>query len=218
VTAAVDHVFVLCSEGGREAETLVRLGLREGSGNTHPGQGTACRRFFFLNAYLELLWVHDPIEAQSEAARATGLWLRWAARGLEASPFGIVLRPDKQGGATDPPFDSWSYLPEYLPSGESIEVAKDVPLSGPALFYLGFLKPPSWAEREPIGHARPVEVLTGVTVWRPPGGGSEALRALEKDGLVVARDGDEPLLELRFEGRGHDRVDLRPYLPLTLSW
>jgi hypothetical protein len=28
----------------------------EDSSNTHPGQGTANRQFFFNNAYLELLW------------------------------------------------------------------------------------------------------------------------------------------------------------------
>jgi hypothetical protein len=50
----LDHVFVMCSKGAPEAEALLRVGLREGAGNTHPGQGTACRRFFFENAYLEL--------------------------------------------------------------------------------------------------------------------------------------------------------------------
>jgi hypothetical protein len=44
----------MCSKGAPEAEALLRVGLREGAGNTHPGQGTACRRFFFENAYLEL--------------------------------------------------------------------------------------------------------------------------------------------------------------------
>ena len=57
--AELDHVFVCCSAGGPEADALRRAGLSEGSPNTHPGQGTECRRFFFSNAYLELLWVSD---------------------------------------------------------------------------------------------------------------------------------------------------------------
>jgi hypothetical protein len=40
--------------------------MAEGEPNTHPGQGTACRRFFFRNAFLELVWVRDPAEAQGE--------------------------------------------------------------------------------------------------------------------------------------------------------
>ena len=34
----------------REPPRLIRLGLREGSPNQHPGQGTANRRFFFANS------------------------------------------------------------------------------------------------------------------------------------------------------------------------
>ncbi len=43
----LDHLFLCCSEGAPEAATLVRRGPTEGSSNTHPGQGTANRRFFF---------------------------------------------------------------------------------------------------------------------------------------------------------------------------
>jgi len=47
---AIDHVFVMCSPGAPEAAALIRAGLTEGSANTHPGQGTANRRFFFRDA------------------------------------------------------------------------------------------------------------------------------------------------------------------------
>jgi len=44
MNAAIDHVFVCCSVGAEaEADALARLGLREGTPNTHPGQGTSCR-------------------------------------------------------------------------------------------------------------------------------------------------------------------------------
>jgi Glyoxalase-like domain len=55
----VDHAFIACSPGAPEAGALLRLGFIEGQGNTHPGQGTANRRFFFENFMLELLWVAD---------------------------------------------------------------------------------------------------------------------------------------------------------------
>jgi Glyoxalase-like domain len=59
----LDHLFIFTSVGAREVEQLLKFGLTEGEPNTHPGQGTACRRFFFHNAYLEFLWVHDEQEA-----------------------------------------------------------------------------------------------------------------------------------------------------------
>jgi hypothetical protein len=62
----IDHVLIFASIGAPEAERLIAFGLTEGSPNRHPGQGTANRRFFFDNATLELLWVENPEEAQSE--------------------------------------------------------------------------------------------------------------------------------------------------------
>jgi hypothetical protein len=56
----------------------------------HPGQGTANRRFFFANAFLELLWIADEEEVRN------GKRAHHAARAPErgdASPFGICFRP-----------------------------------------------------------------------------------------------------------------------------
>jgi hypothetical protein len=115
----LDHVFVCCSPGAPEADALLHLGLIEGSPNTHPGQGTANRRFFFRNAFLELLWVSEPAEARSEQTRRTKLWERWSRRTSNACPFGFVFRPQGVNAATAP-FATWAYCPNYLPSGLEI--------------------------------------------------------------------------------------------------
>src|SRR4029077_12098919 len=70
----LDHLFVCTSPGAPEAEKLVQLGLHEGPPNQHSGQGTACRRFAFANAMIELIWASDAMEAQSQSARRTLLW------------------------------------------------------------------------------------------------------------------------------------------------
>src|SRR5262245_66233737 len=98
----LDHLFVWVSPSGPEADRLAAAGLTEGERNTHTGQGTACRRFFFRNAFLELVWVHDPAEAQGEAARPLGLWPRVAGRAAGASPFGLALRPSRPGAGRVP--------------------------------------------------------------------------------------------------------------------
>src|SRR3954468_18678174 len=94
--ATVDHVFICTAAGAPAARALREFGLVEGSPNRHPGQGTANRRFFFRNAMLELLWVEDAAEAQSEQTRDTRLWQRWSAPGPDVSPFGIILRPESE--------------------------------------------------------------------------------------------------------------------------
>jgi len=56
----LDHLFVCTALDAPAAEKLIQFGLREGLPNQHPGQGTACRRFAFFNAMIELFWVSNP--------------------------------------------------------------------------------------------------------------------------------------------------------------
>jgi hypothetical protein len=119
--AELDHVSLWVSIGGPEAEALTALGLSEGQPNQHPGQGTACRRFFFANAYLELIWVENPEVAQSEVARPLRLWERWSRRRAGMCPFGLILRPARQCDPA-PPFAAWEYRPPYLPPPLALHV------------------------------------------------------------------------------------------------
>jgi len=216
---ALDHVFVCCAEGAPEAQRLARLGLCEGSSNTHPGQGTASRRFFFENAYLELFWVADAREAQSELAAPTRLWSRWSARGAEASPFAIILRPD-DGGNAAPPFASWAYHPSYLPPHLAIDVAEGPPLSEPAFFYIGFARGAGQMQPQPRDHALGVRRLTAVEIGIPGSmPRSDAARLVEEMGLVQFVAAPRHGMTLTFdEGRARQQADLDPDLPLVLRW
>lgn len=49
----IDHLYIFSSQQGAAADKLLEHGFVEGSSNTHPGQGTANRRFFFENALFE---------------------------------------------------------------------------------------------------------------------------------------------------------------------
>src|ERR1700745_45048 len=73
----LDHLFVCTSVGAPEAEDLVRFGLQEGPPNQHPGQGTANRRFAFVNAMLELRWVSDATSLKHLSSRPR----YWLSRG-----------------------------------------------------------------------------------------------------------------------------------------
>jgi len=219
MTYALDHVFVCCAEGAPEASRLARLGLSEGSSNTHPGQGTASRRFFFENAYLELFWVADAREAQAELAAPTRLWSRWSGRGAAASPFAVILRPD-DGAEARPPFASWAYHPPYLPPQLAIDVAEGTPLSEPAFFYIGFARGAGQMQPQPRDHALGVRRLTAVEIDMPGAGPrSQAARIVEERGLVRFADAPRHRMTLTFdEGRAGRHADLDPDLPLLLRW
>jgi hypothetical protein len=217
MTVELDHVFVFCAVGAPEAAILADRGLLEGSDNTHPGQGTANRRFFFPNAYLELLWVANPEEAQSPAVLPTGLWHRWTRRKTTSCPFGLVFRP-RPGSAPVAPFSTWSYEPPYLPIGLSIQVGSGVGLAEPQLFYLPFAKRPAKPHPEPTKHPAGIREIVGVAVSLPgQQQTSKAVQALVNGGLLTVRSGPEYKLELSFTGDRSSSIDFRPGLPLLFS-
>src|SRR5258706_2610515 len=136
----LDHIVVCASVDAPEAARLIDFGLTEGSANIHPGQGTANRRFFFSNAMIELLWVHNQSEAQSPATRPTHLWERWVGRTTGACPFGFCFRP-KPSHDGKLPFPAWEYRPNYLPAPLCMHIGTNSEtLSEPMLVYLAFVK------------------------------------------------------------------------------
>jgi hypothetical protein len=219
MTYALDHVFVCGAEGAPEAERLVRLGLAEGAPNTHPGQGTACRRFFFENAYLELIWVTDAQEAQAEPAARARLWPRWSRRAKGASPFAVILRP-ADDDEPDPPFASWAYHPPFLPPHLAIDVAEATPLSEPAFFYIAFARPPGLTQTQPRGHGLGVRRISAIEVGMPGGSAPcAAARAVQDAGLVTFVEAAHHVMTVTFDdARAGGSADLRPDLPLVLRW
>lgn len=216
-----DHLFICTDIGAGAADRLVSFGLVEGSSSSHPGQGTANRRFFFHNAMLELLWVHDPEEAKSDPIHLTRLWERWTNRD-EACPFGICLRP-ATGSHGIVAFSSWAYHPPYLPEAVSIAVGRNSEdLTEPMLFQIPFGKRPDCypAEKlQPLNHAVGVREITRVEFVSPAANVSPELQAVIDTNQVSLRAGAKYCVELGFDGEVQgQRVDFQLELPLIVSW
>jgi hypothetical protein len=219
----LDHVFLCVSLGAPEAEGLVALGLTEGPANRHPGQGTACRRFFFANSYLELLWVESPEEVQGEVARPLRLWERWAGRGAGTCPFGVIFRPAPPGDAA-PPFPTWEYRPPYLPPSLTLHVGTNAAcVEEPLLFYFPVPRRPDSLmrhDRQTLEHRAGFRELTALRLFSPHAATpSPAMQAAEQTAAVGFHQGSEYLAEIGFDGeRQGRRADLRPALPLVMCW
>lgn len=209
----LDHVIFFCGVGAPEADALLARGLHEGPGNSHPGQGTVNRRFFFRNAYLELLWVENFTEAQSPEARRTQLWDRWTNRSAGVCPFGLVFRPGSNTKAA--PFPAWSYVPRYFPPGFSIDVATGIPANEPLLFYLPFARASLVEDVAPLPGGAQVGAISGVTIHlRDTGSLSPALQSLVASGAVVVEPGRDSWVDLEYVMGAREIIDLRPKLPL----
>jgi hypothetical protein len=211
----LDHLFVCSAPGAPEAEKLVQFGLREGPPNQHPGQGTACRRFAFANAMIELVWVSNASEAQSESTRRTLLWERWSGREDHASPFGICLRPvDPQD--TGLPFPAWEYRPAYLPDPLVMHIG-EAGLEEPMWVYLSFMQRihrEQWFMEHPIG----IREITGLTLTTPVPLRSNVSQKIVESRNLANRNGATHLLEVEFDGnRRKQPMDFRPHLPLVFQ-
>ena len=208
----LDHLFVCTAAGAPEAEKLRLFGLHEGPPNQHPGQGTACRRFAFENAMIELLWVSDPSEAQDQSTRDTLLFERWSGRKGGACPFGICMRPTDPADVEPPPFLSWQYRPAYLPDPLVMNIGEGG-IEEPMWVYMSFMKRDQreqWFNEHPIG----IREITGLTLTTPIPLRSPASQKAVESGILKTRTGARSLLEIEFDGnRRQKQVDFRPDLP-----
>lgn len=211
----LDHLFVCTAPGAPEAEKLVQFGLHEGPPNQHPGQGTACRRFSFVNAMIELLWVSDASEAQSQRTKLTLLWERWTGRQGNASPFGICVRPVHP---QDPgsPFPAWEYRPAYLPDPLSMQIG-EAGIEEPMWVHLSFMRR-AQRERWFTDHPSGVREITRLTLTTPTPLRSNASHKIIESGVLSTRTGGTSLLEIELDGhRRKEHVDFRPHLPLIFQ-
>ena len=218
----LDHIFIWSSRDAvEEAAKLAAFGLVEGSANTHPGQGTACRRFFFRNVYLELLWVTNSVEAQSAAGGRMRFWERWTSRATGACPFGFGFRPQGQP-AGSLPFATWAYRPPYLPESWNFRVGENSELlTEPMLFHLPFGQRPDSQPREnrqPLEHPAGVREISRFELVTPHARSlSPELETLKTTGLVQMQGGAEYCLVLGFDREAQGKTaDFRPVLPLVL--
>jgi hypothetical protein len=166
---------------------------------------------------LELLWVADPAEAQSEQTRGVRLSDRCERQSAEVCPFGIVFRPAGET-AVAAPFPTWDYSPDYLPPGLVMLIADGTTPYEPELIYLPFLNRGRPRSNEPLWHALPIRRIRSVSIGVTRIAQlSNASRAAQNARLLSYFDSPAPVMEIMFEGNEDAIFDLRPALPLVFQ-
>ncbi len=216
----IDHIFVCVARSAESADLLSDFGLSEGTANRHRGQGTANRRFFFNNAFIEFLYLVDSKEAQSVLTSPTNLYERLSSTTDQVSPFGVCFRPSVKGESFA--FPAWSYRPEYLPAGFDVFIAH-APSCEPLWFYLDFATRPDTAQpenRQVTAHRCGFKEISSVKVSSPTlGEFSEVVVAANAIEAFEFVQGAEHLVEVGFDSeRAGEMKDFRPALPLIFKW
>ncbi|MDF2594930.1 MAG: hypothetical protein K0R69_1271 [Clostridia bacterium] len=218
----IDHIYICTDKKAPAGDLLIEFGLVEGSSNTHPGQGTANRRFFFQNMMLELLWVENIDEVKSERTQPMRLYERCLLRTPNTSPFGMAFRPTMEKDE-EAPFPTWDYRPIYLPDFLKIQVARDTQLCEPMYFYLFFAqKQEIYLEekKEPSKHKIPLKEVTAVKMYTNQQSDlSQSAKIINKLPNLSIEPSSQNLIELEFDHGIHKQLkDFRPDLPLLFRW
>ena len=165
---------------------------------------------------IELVWVNDAEEAQSECSRRTQLWERWSGREGKASPFGICVRPvDSQN--TESPFPAGKYQPSYLPDPLVMHIG-EAGVEEPMWVYLGFMRRFDREQRF-VEHPLGIREITNLTLTTPVPLCSTASQSMVESGILSSQVGPKSLLEIEFDSnRRKEIVDFRPHLRASFNF
>ena len=204
----LDHLFVCTQPDPPEAQALRDLGFRVEFSREHPGQGTANRLLLFPDEYLELLYLADRTEAETNMVRLDRR-IDWRETG--ASPFGIAMRGPRGEG----PWVRYT-LPGF-PSGLWIDGRT---LDDPRLPLVFVFDNPELTKGGPSTHGYPPSLFEhpcgadGILEARITGPGLASAPALPLPDNVGLAEGP-PGMQLRLRGQVSPRGRVSSLLELA---
>ncbi|MBL1419847.1 MAG: VOC family protein [Alphaproteobacteria bacterium] len=219
----IDHLLICVDAPEKKVKILTDFGLIEGEPNSHFGQGTSNRRFYFDNIYLELLYIDDLKAAQSALTKPTKIYQRFLPKTSKISPFAVCFYaddPKKNNKKFDiNKFDNWAYKPKYLPSPLKIDIL-EAPISEPMYFFLDFISNASHKKHKEFKHKIGFKNVTNIKYLTPNHHLDSAIKTyISEHNLLEYIANDTHVFHLEFDkgmqGKTHD---FQPDLPLIFSW
>jgi hypothetical protein len=235
----VDHFNIWVTSPTEAKNRLTEIGftaLPDSLSAIHAGQGTAGRYFYFLNIYLELIFVNDQNELEENNAENKDLDFTERANFAQsgASPFSIALKV-KDYDVEKIPFEKVRYHQEWMDEHASIYAALNskTHLAEPSLFvvypelesdrfetmddlqnipedyaiFREFFKHPNGAQK--VSNI----VITSIDLDLE----TETMKAVNALEDVTIQKGPAHLMEIYFDDNIQQKsFDLRPELPLIV--
>lgn len=236
---ALDHFNIWVKEPQKAKEKLEKLGfisVPDSLSTVHHGQGTTGKYFYFLNTYLEFIYVYDEEEFEENNKQNQELDFAERVNFQEngTSPFGIALKV-KDYDVEKIPFKKVAYHQDWMEEDANIYAAKSskTNLKEPSVFVVypqiqydvfetlnDLQRIPEeyaiWREfyKQPNGAKKVTElVITSKDVDLT----TETMQALNAIGNVAIKTGADYLMELHFDNDEQGKTfDLRPEIPLKI--
>lgn len=235
----VDHFNIWVKNPKIAKEKLTDIGFTsvpDSLSKIHKGQGTTGRYFYFLNNYLELIFVYDQNELEENNNKNKDLDFTTRANFDKngASPFGIALKI-KDYNVEKIPFEKVRYHQDWMDDNASIYSAKNskTNIKEPSIFVvypeiesdrfetLADLKniPEEYSIwREFFKHPNGAKKITAITITSTDLDlATTTMRAINGIDNLTVKNGSEHLMELFFDNNIQGKtIDLRPELPLIV--
>lgn len=229
----LDHIFIWVNKEAPEMEVLKEKGFTSIISGSHTEQGTSGKYIFFLNFYIELLYISDTAEALGNIEKFGNDYIErsnWKQN--HSSPFGIGLKmkPFKKSKI---PFDYVEYHAQWM-RGKALIMAKNNVHTQDPMFFI--LPPPMVFPcyetidqmmeddkpedfKENHIHDNGIKGLTSYKiVVASDVNSSEFISSLKANGIVIEK-GTENKIELVFDhAKQQKEMDLRPDLPLIIKY
>jgi hypothetical protein len=235
----VDHLNVWDTNPKKEQEKLVDIGFTsvpDSLCKIHEGQGTTGRYFYFLNGYLELIFVYDQnqLEANNNKNKDLDFTTRANFEQNGASPFSLALKL-RDYNVEKIPFEKVKYHQDWMEDNAHIYAAKNskTNITEPSIFVV---YPGIESDRfETVADLK--NIPEEYSIWRDffvhPNGAEKitqiiitttsldlktnTISAVNGIENVTVRKGKEHVMELYFDDNIQKKsIDLRPELPLIV--
>ncbi len=236
----VDHFNIWVINPNKAKKKLTDIGFTsvpDSLSAVHKGQGTAGRYFYFLNNYIELIYVYDQteLEENNKINKDLDFVERANFKKNGASPFSIALKV-KDYNVEKIPFKKVQYHQDWMDKNASIYSARNskTKLKEPSIFVVypemesGTFKSmtelenfssedESWKEyfKHPNGAKKITDIVITSTNLDVK---TETIKAVNGIENITIQKGNEHLMELYFDNHIQGKsYDLRPELPIIIN-
>ena len=229
----LDHILIWVDKDAPEIELFKENGFTSIISGSHSQQGTSGKYIFFLNFYIELLYISDHAEATENIEKFGCNYIDRSNWKLNlASPFGLALKMetfDKENIL----FDYTEYKAEWMKDKGLLMADNNKNLLAPLVFVLRpkmefpcyhsideMLKDnkPEDFKRNHI-HDNGIKTLTSYNIYiKPEIQKSKLINILNTSGINILK-GVENCIELIFDNEINNKeIDFRPKLPLIIKY
>jgi hypothetical protein len=226
----LDHIFIWVEKDAPEIEIFKNAGFTSIISGAHKGQGTAGKYIFFLNFYIELLYISDPTEALNNLDNFGCNYIKrseWRQNKSSFLGLGLKMTSFDQKNL---PFSVKEYKLGWM-RGDGLLMSTDNQISGdPIVFILHpdmeFPNYNSMAEmlsdnkphdfKENHIHDNEIKTLTSYKITTTSS--SETIENIAKNGISIEK-GTMEKLELTFDNNMNNKeIDLKPNYPIVIKY